>query len=131
MVNSRKMRKMCIKPPIFEKGSDILKKIKKIDINSVKITFENMANDKSQLGLALVEEAEFMKNTLEQLKAKVISDGVVTSMCQGKYDIDRANPALSQYNMLIKNYQSCINNIVNLLPKDDIPNEDNFDDDDL
>ena len=52
-------------------------------------------------------------------------------MCQGKYDIERANPALSQYNMVIKNYQSCINNIVNLLPKEDLPTEDNFDDDDL
>lgn len=108
-----------------------MKKIKRIDLNSVKITFENMANDKSNLGLALIEEAEFMKSTLEQLKSKIKSDGVVTSMCQGKYDIDRANPALSQYNMLIKNYQSCINNIVNLLPKDNFPNEDNFDDDEL
>ena len=106
-------------------------KIKEIDIKSVKETFEEMGTDKSKLGLALIEEAEFMKQTLSQLKKKVESDGVVTSMCQGKYDIERANPALSQYNMLIKNYQSCINNIVNLLPKEELPAEDNFDDDDL
>lgn len=106
-------------------------KIKEIDIKSVKETFEEMGTDKSKLGLALIEEAEFMKQTLSQLKKKVESDGVVTSMCQGKYDIERANPALSQYNMVIKNYQSCINNIVNLLPKEELPAEDNFDDDDL
>ena len=106
-------------------------KVKEIDIKSVKDTFVDMGTDKAKLGLALIEEAEFMKNTLIQLKKKVESDGVVTSMCQGKYDIERANPALSQYNMLIKNYQSCINNIVNLLPKDELPAEDNFDDDDL
>ena len=106
-------------------------KIKEIDIKSVKDTFKEMGTDKAQLGLSLIEEAEFMKNTLKQLKSKVESDGVVTSMCQGKYDIERANPALSQYNMLIKNYQSCINNIVSLLPKEELPTEDNFDDDDL
>ncbi len=108
-----------------------MKKIKEIDIKSVKDTFAEMGTDKAKLGLSLIEEAEFMKNTLASLKKKIESDGVVTSMCQGKYDIERANPALSQYNMVIKNYQSCINNIVNLLPKDEIPTEDNFDDDDL
>lgn len=106
-------------------------KIKGIDINSVKDTFLDMGNDKGKLGLALIEEAKFMKTTLTKLKRKIRSDGVVTAMCQGKYDIERANPALSQYNMVIKNYQSCINNIVNLLPKEDLPTEDNFDDDDL
>ena len=108
-----------------------MKKIKEIDINSVKDTFKELGTDKAQLGLSLIEEAEFMKNTLIALKKKVESDGVVTSMCQGKYNIDRANPALSQYNMLIKNYQTCINNIVNLLPKEEVLIEDNFDDDDL
>ena len=106
-------------------------KLKEIDIISVKDTFKEMGTDKAQLGLSLIEEAEFMKNTLKQLKSKVESDGVVTSMCQGKYDIERANPALSQYNMLIKNYQTCINNIVNLLPKEELTAEDNFDEDDL
>lgn len=108
-----------------------MRKIKGIDINSIKDTFQDMGTDKSKLGLALIEEAKFMKNTLTKLKKKIKNDGVVTNMCQGKYDIERANPALSQYNMLIKNYQSCINNIVNLLPKDEYSTEDNFDDDDL
>lgn len=108
-----------------------MRKIKGIDINSIKDTFNDMGTDKAKLGLALIEEAKFMKTTLSKLKKKIRNEGVVTSMCQGKYDIDRANPALSQYNMLIKNYQSCINNIVNLLPKDEYSAEDNFDDDDL
>ena len=106
-------------------------KNKGIDINSIKETFADMKTDKAKLGLALIEEAKFMKATLTKLKKKIKSEGVVTSMCQGKYDIDRANPALSQYNMLIKNYQSCINNIVNLLPKEE-PNDDiDLDDIDL
>ena len=96
-----------------------MKKIKEVDLKSVKTTFEKMNNDKSKLGLSLIEEAEFMKVTLNDLKDKIVQDGVVTSMCQGKYNIDRANPALSQYNMLIKNYQTCIKNINDLLPKEE------------
>lgn len=112
-----------MKPPIIEKGSDILKKIKEIDLKSVKSTFENMNNDKATLGLSLVEEAVFMKTTLGDLKKAIDEGGVITSMCQGKYNIDRANPALSQYNMLIKNYQTCIKNINDLLPKEDLSDE--------
>ena len=108
-----------------------MKKVERIDLKAVKDTFESLGTDKSKLGLNLVEEAEFMKLTLDELKSKVVKDGVVTSMCQGKYNIDRANPALSQYNMLIKNYQTCIKNIAELLPKGDSISEDTFDDDDL
>ena len=119
-----------MKPPIIEKGSDILKKIKEIDLKSVKSTFENMNTDKATLGLSLVEEAVFMKTTLGDLKKAIDEGGVITSMCQGKYNIDRANPALSQYNMLIKNYQTCIKNINDLLPKEEYA-EESFDIDTL
>ena len=108
-----------------------MKKNENIDLNLVKITFQKMQNDKTALGISLVDEALFMKKTLKKLKTKINKLGVVTEMCQGKYNIDRANPALSQYNMMIKNYQSCIKSIADLLPKEENINEDNFDDDDL
>lgn len=101
-----------------------MKKIKEVDLKALKETFEEMNNDRTTLGISLLEEAEFMKRTLNDLKAKIENEGVVTSMCQGKYNIDRANPALSQYNMLIKNYQTCIKSLLDLLPKDDIQQED-------
>lgn len=107
-----------------------MKKTKEVDLKAIKSTFENMNSDKSALGLSLVEEAEFMKTTLNDLKEKIAKDGVVTSMCQGKYNIDRANPALSQYNMLIKNYQTCVKNINDLLPKEEYA-EESFDIDTL
>lgn len=108
-----------------------MKKTNKVDLKSIKNTFETMDSDKSKLGLTLIDEAIFMQKTLDELKKKIATDGVVTSMCQGSYNIDRANPALNQYNSLIKNYQSCIKQIADLLPKEDLSNEDRFDDDDL
>ena len=78
----------------------------KVDLNSLKNTFKEMDSDKGKLGLSLLEEAEFMKITLDELKKNINKNGVVTEMCQGAYNIERANPALNQYNSLIKNYNS-------------------------
>ena len=108
-----------------------MKKVRKVNLKVIEKTFKSMDSDKSKLGLALVGEAVFMQNTLAELKQAIEEKGVVTSMCQGAYNIDRANPALNQYNSLIKNYQSCIKQIFELLPKEDLSNEDKFDDDDL
>ena len=108
-----------------------MKKVKEIDLKSLKKTFEEMDSDKGRLGLTLLDETIFMKMTLDELKKNVQDNGVVTKMCQGKYDIERANPALNQYNSLIKNYQNSIKQINELLPKEDLSTEDTFDEDDL
>lgn len=106
-------------------------KPKEIDFNKLKMTFQNMENDKGILGLKLLEESEFMKTTLDNLKKAINDKGVVTEMCQGKYSIERANPALSQYNALIKNYQSNLKQLNDLLPSFESSNDDGFDNDDL
>lgn len=106
-------------------------KIKAVNFKSLKELFNEMDNEKGMLGLALIKEAEFMKITLTKLKREM-NKGVVTEMSQGKYSIDRANPALTQYNAMIKNYQSTIKQINDLLPKDTPEGAyDPFDQDDL
>ena len=102
-------------------------KTKKIDLNSIKITIDTLENDRKVLCTSLLEEIIFMQQTLSDLKEEINRNGVVTKMCQGKYDIERANPALNQYNTLIKNYSSCIKQLNEQLPKE-IENNDNFDD---
>ena len=52
-------------------------------------------------------------HTEKEIKSK----GVVTLMDQGKYYVERANPALVQYNAMVKNYQSTVKQINDLLPK--------------
>lgn len=105
-----------------------MKKTVKIDLKSVKTTFRKMKSDKGKIGLSLLEEAEFMKITLEKLKQKIDDNGVITEMCQGDYSIDRANPALNQYNSLIKNYNSTIKQVTDLLSLDNPKSpEDEFD----
>ena len=105
-------------------------KIKPVNFKILKNAFNEMDNEKGMLGLGLVRELEFMKQTINKLKREVQKQGVVTEMDQGKYSIKRANPALVQYNALVKNYQSTVKQINELLPKE-LSDDDDFDNDDL
>ena len=102
-------------------------KTKKVDLKSIKETIDTLDNDRKVLCTSILDELIFMQVTLDDLKKQISENGVVTKMCQGKYDIDRANPALNQYNTLMKNYSGCIKQLNELLPKE-IEQNDNFDD---
>ena len=113
--------------PIGKEKMLSMKKIDYKDLKSLEKTFIDMGTDKAKLGLSLIEEANFLGQLLVDLKKKVNEEGVVTEMCQGSYSINRENPALRSYNISIKNYQSLVKQITELLPKNDISIEDEFD----
>lgn len=103
-----------------------MKKIEEFDLNSIKDTIDTLDNDHKALCGRLLNELMFMQITLDDLKKAIQEKGVVTKMCQGKYDIERSNPALNQYNTMIKNFSSCIKQLNELLPKDVGASEDEF-----
>ena len=107
-----------------------MKQIKAINFKSLKNVFNEMPEERAMLGLSLIKELEFMKTTMNKLKKELRDKGVVTEMDQGKYTIDRANPALQQYNAMTKNYNSTIKQISELIPKD-LVDIDDFDNDEL
>lgn len=97
------------------------------NIKELKNTFEELDNDKSRLALSLLDKAEFLEDTLEELKIKVKLNGVVTEMCQGDYSIERENPALKSYNTTVKNYTSVIKQLNDMLPdQEENPKDDGF-----
>lgn len=106
-------------------------KVVKVDLSSIKSTLKEMDSDTARLGLNLLVEAEFMKRTLKKLKKDITDNGVITEMSQGDYSIQRANPSLTQYNSLVKNYNATIKQISDILPKEDPTIDDGFDEDDL
>lgn len=73
---------------------------------------------KQQVALVarLIERAAFMLVMLVEYETILMEQGVITSMCQGQYDIDRENPAAKGYNTMIKNYQAVIKQLTELLP---------------
>lgn len=101
-------------------------KKKDVDLKALREIFEENDTAKSKLALSLLDKAEFMEETLKILQEKVKKDGVVTSMCQGNYEIDRENPALRSYNTTIKNYTSVIKQLNDMLPPQDNPKDDGF-----
>lgn len=103
----------------------------KVSLNSLKASFENVDSDRKVLGIKLVEQAKFMQKTMKTLMDIINKQGAITKMSQGSYSIDRANPALNQYVAINKTFQSCLKQINDLLPKEDLVSEDNFDEDDL
>ena len=107
-----------------------MKEIKKIDYKSIKDSIENLPKDKQELCNSILTELIFMETTMNDLKKEIQDKGVVVDMCQGKYSIQRTNPALNQYNTTIKNYTSCLKQLNDLLPSDSSL-EDEFDSDDL
>ena len=94
------------------------------NIQELKDTFEQLDDDKSKLALSLLDKAEFLEETLQELKIKVKLQGVITEMCQGDYSIERENPALKSYNTTVKNYTSVIKQLNDMLPNRENPNKD-------
>lgn len=94
------------------------------EISTLKKIFHQKDNAKSTLALSLLDKAEFLEHTLQELKVKVTELGVITTMCQGDYNIDRENPALKSYNTTIKNYTAVIKQLNDMLPSQENPNKD-------
>lgn len=102
-------------------------KKKNMDLSELKKIFNKENNARNTLALSLLDKAEFLEQTLQDLKEQVKISGVITSMCQGAYDIDRENPALKSYNTTIKNYTTVIKQLNDMLPvKDEKPKDDGF-----
>lgn len=99
---------------------------KTADIKDLRKVFEAINDEKSKLALSLLDKAEFLEETLQELKARVKLDGVVTEMCQGDYTIERENPALKSYNTTVKNYTSVIKQLNDMLPTEEKPKDDGF-----
>ena len=129
-MGSRKIRRFVHNPPFLKKGCDFLKEIKKVDYNSIKDSIENLPKDNQELCNNILNELIFMEETLNSLKKEIQDKGVVVDMCQGKYSIQRTNPALNQYNTTMKNFTGCIKQLNDLLPADSGDN-DEFDVDEL
>ena len=101
-------------------------KKKVAELAELKKIFSKENSAKSTLALSLLDKAEFLEQTLQNLKEQVNIAGVITSMCQGAYDIERENPALKSYNTTIKNYTTVIKQLNDMLPTEEKPKDDGF-----
>ncbi len=92
--------------------------------------FKDIESNRRLTAKGLIEEAAFMKITLQELKKEIDKEGPIDEMQQGDYSILREHPALKAYNTMVQRYTNIINQLTNLHPKEEIKKEvdDGFDD---
>lgn len=91
--------------------------------------FKDIERNKRLTAKGLIEEAAFMRITLQELKYEIDKDGPIDEMQQGDYSILREHPALKAYNTMVQRYTNIIDKLTNLHPKAEIKKEvdDGFD----
>ena len=99
------------------------------EINRLTNLFKDIDANKRLTAKGLIEEASFMKATLQELKEMIDEQGPIDDMPQGEYSILREHPALKSYNTMVQRYTNIINQLTSLHPKEDIKKEvdDGFD----
>ena len=108
----------------LENDQEIKKEIKRL--NSL---YKDLEGNKKQVAEGLIEEAAFMRKTLNGLKRIILESGTIDEMEQGAYSILREHPALKSYNTTIQRYSGVIKQLSDLLPKETPKQQDDgFDD---
>ena len=94
-------------------------KIRRKELNKRKNLYKNMPKDKLKINEDLMKRAVFMQEKLAEMEQRIDSDGLLVSMPQGNYSIDRAHPLISQYNAMVKNYTTIIKQLNEVVPAAD------------
>jgi hypothetical protein len=122
-MNERQVKDMSKKKEI---GKDTL-----VNREIARLTnlFKDIDSNRRLTAKGLIEEAAYMRITLQELKVEIDKDGPIDEMQQGDYSILREHPALKAYNTMVQRYTNIIDKLTNLHPKAEIKKEvdDGFD----
>lgn len=103
----------------MQKISNKEQRIKK-ELNRIKKIFKNLDEDKKKISESLMKNAAFMAITLEDLQAEINEKGCTEEYQNGQNQHGiKESTASKVYNSMIKNYTSCIKQLIDLLPKTD------------
>ena len=83
--------------------------------------------NKRPIARQLITELDFMKSTLEKLRAEIEANGVVEEFKQGKQQFTRETPALKAYNLTVSRYSMLYKQLTDLLPDGEPEQGDEFD----
>ena len=93
------------------------------EISRLTRLFKDITRNKRLTAKGLIEEAAYMRITLQELKVEIDRDGPIDEMPQGEYSILREHPALKAYNTMVQRYTNIINQLTNLHPKEEFKKE--------
>ena len=88
------------------------------EINRLTKLFKDIDRNRRLTAKGLIEEAAYMRITLQELKVEIDKSGPIDEMPQGDYSILREHPALKAYNTMVQRYTNIIDKLTNLHPKE-------------
>lgn len=91
----------------------------KSELNRLKKIFADLPEDAKRVADGLIQEAAFMRVTLEETRAVIDREGVIERFEQGVQRFYREHPATKVYTALINRYQGVIKQLLDLLPDKD------------
>lgn len=89
--------------------------------NDLNELLELIPTDKRGIARGILDELEFIQETLTKLKQQIRDHGVIEDFKQGKQQFTRESPALKSYNMTIARYATLNKQLLDLLPHDAAP----------
>lgn len=98
---------------------DTLYSRQKKEQNRIKKIYKNLPKERLEIAKKLIERAAYMLVSLEDMEQKISEDGLVVTMPQGSYEIERAHPLLQPYNAMVKNYNATIKQLNEMSPNSD------------
>lgn len=98
--------------------SEQLQKEKSIrsEKNKIKKLFSDFPKEKVKVLEGLIDEAAFMKITLEDLRTVLTKEGTIEIFKQGKQSFKRERPEFRSYTTLIQKYSGVMKQLIDLLP---------------
>lgn len=98
------------------------KKISKLDA-----IMEKIPEDKKDEATLIYNELKFITAQTRKLRAEIRRSGSVEDFTQGKQTFKRESPYLTAYTKYMKTYDTFLKNLLALVPKDKLMNDDEID----
>lgn len=78
--------------------------------------FKNLPKDKMKAAEGLIQEAAFMKVTLEEARHIIDQEGIIEHFEQGSQKFLREHPATKVYNTMIQRYATVCKQLFDMIP---------------
>ena len=78
--------------------------------------FKNLPKDKMKAADGLIQEAAFMKVTLEETRHVIDQEGILEKFEQGAQKFMREHPATKVYNTMIQRYTTVCKQLFDMIP---------------
>jgi hypothetical protein len=95
----------------------------KKEIARLKKLFKDLPGEKQRAAEGLIQEAAFMRITLEEAKYVIDQEGILEHFEQGSQKFLREHPATKVYNTMIQRYSAVSKQIFDMLPAEEATTE--------